>query len=133
MDFEHGKKWLSRARLKDLEIKDQIYLIEALYTCCGLQGINYDKISVISSPENRLERIMVDIHEAQKKLEHLRREKEVIIREITQKIERLGNCPEKTILMGFYVAGHEMSKIAKTLKYSEAYCYELRKKGIERL
>lgn len=133
MEFEYGKKWLSRARSIELEIKDKIYLIEALYTCCGLQGINYDKISVISSPENKLERIMADINETQKELEKLRKEKEVVIYEIKNKINKLENSPEKTILMGFYVGGHSMESIANDLGYELKYCYELRKKGILKL
>ena len=80
MEFEFGKKWLYRARNIELEIKDKIYLIEALYTCCGLQGISYDKVSVISSPENKLERIMADINDAQKELDKLRHQKEPSMR-----------------------------------------------------
>ena len=133
MDFEHGKKWLSRARSIDLEIKDKIYLIEALYTCCGLQGISYDKISVVSSPENKLERIIADINEAQKELEELRHKKEIVIYEIKSKIDKLDNSPEKTILIGFYVACYSMRYIAEDLGYEEHYCYELRKKGILKL
>lgn len=133
MEFEYGKKWLSRARSIDLEIKDKIYLIEALYTCCGLQGISYDKISVISSPENKLERIIADINEEQKKLEELRRKKEIVIYEIKSKIDRLDNSPEKTILIGFYIGCYSMSFIAEDLGYEEHYCYELRKKGILKL
>ena len=133
MEIEYGKKWLSRARKIDLEIKDKIYLIEALYTCCGLQGISYDKISVVSSPENKLERIIADINEAQKELETLRHKKEVVIYEIKNKIDKLDNSPEKTILIGFYIACYSMSSIAEDLGYEEHYCYELRKKGILKL
>lgn len=134
MEFEYGKKWLSRARSIDLEIKDKIYLIEALYTCCGLQGIAYDKVSVISSPENKLERIMADINDVQKELKTLRKRKEVVIREIQQKIEKLEISPERTILMGFYIGCHSMNEIADDLGYVDAkYCYELRKKGILKL
>ena len=133
MEFEFGKKWLSRARSIDLEIKDKIYLIEALYTCCGLQGIAYDKVSVISSPENKLERIMADINDAQKDLEALRQKKEIVIYEIKERIEILDYSPERTILMGFYVGGHSMESIADDLGYELKYCYELRKKGILKL
>lgn len=133
MDFEFGKKWLSRARSIELEIKDKIYLIEALYTCCGLQGISYDKVSVISSPENKLERIMADINDAQKELDALRQKKEIALYEIKQKIEKLDYSPERTVLMGFYVGCHSMSVIAEDLGYEEHYCYELRKKGILKL
>ena len=119
MEFEFGKKWLSRARAIDLEIKEKIYLIEALYTCCGLHGISYDKVSVISSPENKLERIMADINDAQKDLETLRQKKEIALYEIKQKIEKLDYSPERTVLMGFYVGCHSMSVIAEDLGYEE--------------
>lgn len=133
MEFEEGKKWLSRARSIELEIKDKIYLIEALYTCCGLQGISYDKISVVSSPENKLERLIADINEAQKELEALRHKKEAAIYEIKSKLDTLENSPEKTILIGFYVACYSMDSIADDLGYELKYCYELRKKGILKL
>ena len=133
MEFEEGKKWLSRARSIELEIKDKIYLIEALYTCCGLQGISYDKISVVSSPENKLERIIADINEAQKELEALRHKKEAVIYEIKSKLDTLENSPEKTILIGFYIACYSMDSIADDLGYELKYCYELRKKGILKL
>ena len=97
MEFEYGNKWLYRARNIDLEIKDKIYLIEALYTCCGLQGISYDKISVITSPENKFERIMADIDKEKRKLEDLRKQKEQAIYEIQAKIDTLETSPEKTI------------------------------------
>lgn len=133
MEIEYGKKWLSRAWKVDLEIKDKIYLIEALYTCCGLQGISYDKISVVSSPENKLERIIADINEAQKELEKLRNKKEKIINEIKKKIDKIEPSPEKTILMGFYVGCLPMSNIAQDLGYEIKYCYKLRDKGIKEL
>lgn len=133
MEFEFGKKWLSRARSIELKIQEKIYLIEALYTCCGLQGISYDKVSVISSPENKLERVMADINETQKELEELRKKKEEAVYEIKAKIEKLEYSPERTILMGFYVGCHSMSSIADDLGYAESYCYELRKKGILKL
>ena len=133
MEVEYGKKWLSRAWKIDLEIKDKIYLIEALYTCCGLQGISYDKISVVSSPENKLERIIADINQAQKELEELRKKKEKAIKEIKKKIDKMEASPEKTILIGFYIGCYPMSSIAEDLGYEIKYCYKLRDKGIEKL
>lgn len=133
MEFEYGNKWLYRARNIDLEIKDKIYLIEALYTCCGLQGISYDKISVITSPENKFERIMADIDKEKRKLEDLRKQKEQAIYEIQAKIDTLETSPEKTILMGFYVKGERMEKIAADIGYEVKYCYRLRKRGIKKL
>ena len=40
MKYEEGKRHLSRVRTIDLQIKEKNYLIEALYTCIGLQGIS---------------------------------------------------------------------------------------------
>ena len=133
VDIKRGKEWLSRAYYIDLLIKEKIYLIEGLYTCCGLQGIVYDKISVVSSPDNRLERIMADIDKEQREVERLQKKKAKILEEIISKINGLETSPEKTILMGFYVKGERMPTIAKDLGFATNYCYELRDKGIEKL
>ena len=133
MDYIEGTKWLSRARNLDLKIKEKIYLIDALYTCCGLQGISYDKISVVTSPENKFERIMADIDKAKRELEVLREQKKRAIDEIQAKIDTLETSPEKTILTGFYIKGDRMDKIATDIGYELKYCYRLRKRGIKKL
>jgi len=133
MDIEKGQKWLTRARTLDLKIREKIYFIEALYTCCGLQGISYDRVSVITSPENKFERIMADIDKEQRELETLRQKKEIVLREIVQTINTLDDCPERTILYGYYVGCEEMEKISKEIGYELSYCYRLKKRGIEML
>lgn len=130
MDIEEGMEWLFRARKIDLQIKDKIYLIEGLYTCCGLQGIAYDKISVVTSPENKFERIMADIDKEQRAIKALQKKKAKVLTEIIDRINTLETSPEKTILMGFYVKGERMENIAKELGYETKYCYRLRRKGI---
>lgn len=133
MKYEEGKKWLTRIRTIDLQIKEKMYQIEALYTCIGLQGISYDKISVVSSPENKFERVIGDITQLKDEVEELQLKKAQIIREVSTRINKLGECPERTILFGFYVGGIEMEKIAQDLGYELSWCYRLRQKGIERL
>ena len=133
MKYEEGKRHLSRVRTIDLQIKEKIYLIEALYTCIGLQGISYDNVSVISSPDSKFERIMGDIQEQKAALEKLQLKKAEVIREITAELNSLGECPERTILVGFYVNGMDMEKISEDLGYELSWCYRLRRKGIEML
>ena len=103
MDLKQGYKWLSRARNIDYQIKDKIIYIDSLYNCCGLQGISYDRISVMSSPENKFERIMAEIDQEKRELEDLRKHKEAVIKEIKEKIDTLSPTPEKTILMGYFI------------------------------
>lgn len=133
MDYMEGSKWLSRARKLDFQIREKIYLIEALYTCCGLQGISYDKVPVVTTPENKFESTMADIDEAKRELEALQKEKQIVINEITEKIYTLEVSPERTILMAFYVGCQEMEKIAKDVGYELSYCYRLKKRGIKML
>ena len=133
MEHDEGIRWLSRAWNIDLQIREKIYHIEALYTCCGLQGIAYDRISVVSSPENKFERIMADIDKERREIERLRKRRKKIVDEITARIETLDVSPERTILMGYYVKGDDMKNIAKDLGYEWKYCYKLRDKGIEKL
>lgn len=133
MKYEEGKTWLTRVRSIELQIKEKKYQIEALYTCIGLQGISYDKISVLSSPENKFERIIGDIDELKKEVEELQLKKAQIIREISNVINKLGECPERTILFGFYIGGFDMEQLAEDLGYELSWCYRLRRKGIEAL
>ena len=133
MDYKQGVKWLTRPKEIDRQIKEEGYIIEGLYTSIGLQGISYDKVSVISSPENKFERIFAEIDEHKKKVEKLMNIRIKLIHEISARIEALGECPERTILYGFYVGGVEMEKIAKDLEYDLSWCYRLRRKGIKKL
>jgi len=133
MDVEKGKQLLSKARKIDMEIADKKDLIEALYTCVGLQGISYDKISVVTSPENRFEAIMAEIDLHKKEVEKLQKQKAKAIREVQKKISALEASPEKRILTSFYIGCHSMLEIADALGYEISYCYQLRKKGIEKL
>ena len=133
MEYKQGCTWLNRARIIDFQIKEKIYIIEGLYTCCGLQGISYDKLSVITSPENKFERIMGDIDKEQRELNQLRKDKQAVLYEISEKLKSLNPSPEKTILVGYYIGCQDMNKIAKDIGYELKYCYKLRKKGIEML
>ena len=133
MELKQGYKWLSRARNIDYQIKDKIIYIDSLYNCCGLQGISYDKISVMSSPENKFERIMAEIDQEKRELEELRKIKEAVIKEIKEKIDTLNPTPEKTILMGYFIGCKDMKEISREIKYELKYCYRLRKKGIKSL
>ena len=133
MNYNDWESWLGRVRSLNLKIANKNYEIEALYTCIGLSSINYDRVSVVSSPENKFERIIVEIEELKKELEKLQLEKAKLIREIRAKIEKLDDCPEKTILFGFYIKGEEMEKISKELGYELSYCYRLKKRGVKML
>lgn len=133
MKYEEGKKYLMGVRTIDLQIKEKMYQIEALYTCIGIQGISYDKISVVSSPESKFEKIIADITELKNDVEKLQIKKANTIREISAKFNKLGECPERTILFGFYVGGKDMETIANDLDYEISWCYRLRRKGIEAL
>lgn len=133
MEIKQAIKYLSRARKLEWEIRDKIIYIESLYTCCGLQGIAYDKISVVSTPENKFERIMAEIDEEKREVERLRTLKKKAIDEITETIDKLEPSPEKTVLMGFYVGCKDMNKIAGEIGYELSYCYRLKKKGIKKL
>ena len=133
MDYESMKRWLKTARSIDYEIKDKMVLLEALYSCCGIQGISYDRVSVISSPENKLEKNMANIDKIKRDIETLCKRKEKAIYEISDVIDKLETSPEKTILMQYYVGCWKMEKIAVDIGYELSYCYQLKKKGIEKL
>lgn len=133
MDYVEGSQWLSRARKLDFQIRDKIYVIDALYTCCGLQGISYDRVSVVTTPENKFEKTMAEIDKHKRELESLRQKKEKVIYEILEKLNTLETSPEKTILIGYYVNCERMEKISQDIGYELKYCYRLRKRGIKML
>ena len=133
MDFEEGKRWLKRANAIDLMIKEKEQEIEAYEECLKGAGINYDKINVKNSPENKFERVMCDIAECFDEIKKLNVRKITLLQEINEALDSLGECPERYVLRAFYVKGQKMSKIAETINYDEGYCYELRRKGIEKL
>lgn len=133
MDYVEGSQWLSRARKLDFQIRDKIYVIDALYTCCELQGISYDRVSVVTTPENKFEKTMVEIDKHKRELEKLRKKKEAVIYEILEKLDTLETSPEKTILIGYYVNCERMEKISRDIGYELKYCYRLRKRGIKML
>ena len=133
MKYEEGDKWLKRFQPIDRLIIEKKIQIEALYTCVGVQGISYEKISVISSPENKFENIIADITVLKDELEELQLKKAVIIEEIRDKLNSLGECPERTILFGYYLGGMRMEKLSEELGYELSWCYRLKRKGIEKL
>ena len=133
MEFETGKRWLRRARTIDLMIWEKEKEIEAYETCLEGAGVNYDRVAVMTSAENRFEGVMCDIAECFEAIKELNIRKMNILREINEKLDELGDCPERYILRAFYVNGMKMSEIAKKVNYDENYCYELRRKGIEKL
>lgn len=133
MDIKQGKKYLSRARTLEWEIRDRLEIIEKLYFSCGLQGISYDKISVISSPENKLEKIMAEIDEEKREVEKLRKLQKKAIDDIKDKILELEPSPERTVLMKFYVGCKSMKTISNEIGYELSYCYRKQKEGIKKL
>lgn len=133
MDFEKGKQWLSRVIKLDYEISDELETIEELYSCIGIQGISYDKISVVTSPDNKFEKIMAEIDLRKKRVERLNKRKADAILEVEKKISSLEPSAEKRILTSFYIGCKKMPEISKALGYEISYCYQLRKKGIEKL
>lgn len=133
MEYKQGVRWLTRVRALERKIQEEKYMIEALYTCVGLQGISYDKVSVMTSPENKFEKVMAQIDEHKTKLEELQIKKANVIIEISESINNLGECPERTILFGYYIGGVDMEKLSDDLGYALSWCYKLRRKGIEAL
>ena len=133
MDFEDGKRWLKRARTIDSIIWEKEQEIKAYEECLTGAGVNYDKISVKSTPENKFEKVMCEIALCYDEIKNLNIRKMEILQEINETLDKLGECPERYVLRAFYVKGLKMTEIAEKINYDEGYCYELRKKGIERL
>ena len=133
MEFEYGKRWFVRANAIDRQIWELEDEIKAYESCLECAGMSYDKINVVKSPENHFERVMCDIADCFSKIQELNLKKMEVLREINSALNQLEDCPERYVLRAFYVNHKSMKDIADKIGYEEHYCYELRKKGIERL
>lgn len=133
MNFEEGKRWLTRANSIDNQIERLYDEIRAYESCLECAGISYDRANVIKSPENHFERVMCEISDCFDKIEELNERRAVALIEINHALDTLPESSEKYILHKFYVKHEDMDKISKELNYEVHYCYELRKKGIEKL
>lgn len=133
MEYKQGIRFLTRVRTIERQIQEEKYLIEELHTCLEAHGISYDEIPVIKTPENKFERIIIEIDEHKRKTEELQIKKAEVIIEISNRIDGLGECPERTILYGYYIGRVGMEKLSEDLGYALSWCYKLRRKGIEAL
>lgn len=131
LDIYNG--WINSVRNIESEIKNLTDECEELRECLGVQGIAYDKLTVKSTPENKLEKIMARIDLLERQIAALKIDKGVAICNITGALEKMEECPEKTVLYRFYIRRTPMSKIAKEIGYDRSYCYKLLKKGKRKL
>ena len=125
--------WINRVRIYEREIKNLCDECDELRECVGLHGIAYDKLAVISSPENKLEKVMARIDLLERKIKSLKIDKANAIVEITEELEKMEETPQKAILYRFYIRRTPMTKIAKEIGYERSYCYKLLKKGRKEL
>lgn len=127
--MDNCANWINQARNIQTEINNLTDECQELRECLGLQGIAYDKISVISTPENKLERIMARIDLLERKIKVLKIDKANAVVEIAEELEQMPDSPQKTILYRFYLRQAPMARIAKEMGYDRSYCYKLLKKG----
>lgn len=121
--------WINQVRNIESEIKNLSDECTELRECLGIQGIAYDKITVKSTPENKLEKIMARIDLLERRIQVLKIDKANAIVDITEALETMDETPQKTILYRFYIRRTPMAKIAKEVGYDKSYCYKLLKKG----
>ena len=133
MDFIKGKIWLARGKVISKKIWELEIEIEGYRSCLLGSSISYEKVNVIKTPENHLEKIMCQIDECERKLNALKIERGEILLEINNKINELEEGAERLVLRAFYVGNMRMADIAENIGYDEKYCYEIRKRGIEKL
>ena len=133
MELNEGKEWLVRTRKLDHRIYELSEEIKAKRSLLEVQGISYDTVRVISTPENRFEKVFAEIDLLQRNLDELCDKRRNVAKEIKQEIMKLPESPERAILIAYYVAGEKMTKISEDLNYELTYCYRLKDKGIEQL
>ena len=111
---------LRRLRSMALRIGEEIKALEATMT--SVKAINYDKVNVQASPENRLEQDIVRKDELLQKLRDLQKdyvEQYTTIHEQINGLHSIGLY--KDILYLRYVDGKGFRKIAEELNYSFEY------------
>lgn len=127
------KEYLSQLRrLKSMahRIDEEIKALDATMT--SVKAINYDKVNVQATPENRLEADIIRKDELKRKLKDLRDEyydRYIIICHQIQEMRSMGLY--KDILTLRYMEGKPFRKIADELNYSFEYIVNCHGKALK--
>lgn len=132
-DFGRGKAYLKQIRDADGAIKRKEMQLKELKSCLLPGCIRYDKDKIQSSPSNQMEEVMARVDLLEREIESMKADKALMIIEISDTIDSLESSEEKTVLMGVYIAGESMNKIARVIGYSSQHAYRLRKRGVVHL
>ena len=132
-DLTDGYQYLMQIRWKEGAIRIKQMRIDALRSCLLPKAITYDGDKVQTSPSDQMSDVMALIDELEREVVKMNREKSKLIIEISGKIAKLPNHTEQEILMGFYVAGYRMGRIAGMVGYSKSQAYLIRTRAVEHL
>ena len=132
-DLTEGYQYLMQIRWKEGAIRIKQMRIDALYSCLLPKAITYDGDRVQASPSDQMGDVMALVNELQGEVRKMQREKAALISEICGKISQLPDRTEQEILMGFYVAGYRMGKVAGMVGYSKTQAYCIRARAVEHL
>lgn len=122
-----------------LNLPDEIdqQILRYQYEITGLRGrllpgsMTYDKERVQAQgvPLDKMPEIMGRINELEQKINGLKKKKKEAINNIKNMAEKLQEN-QRTVILGYYVAGCSIKKIAKDMGYSVKRVYQFRKAAI---
>lgn len=125
--------WLYQVRNLDRQIKRKRAKLDALRSCLTPGATRYDAPRVQSTPEDKLEAVMIQVDELERQVEGLQIRKAETINSIADAIDRLEDENEATVLTGFYIGRQPMIKVADQIYVSERTAYYIRKRAVRHL
>lgn len=125
-------KSLKRIGLLVEKLEDKELELESMYAIAyGLGAIRYDKDKVQTSPENYMERAMVEIDELKADIDRLKGKINDAKIEALENIKKVSKSKHRTILIWHYIGLKPMSEIAHDMQRSERAVYYMRLKALE--
>ena len=125
--------WLYQVRDLDRQIKRKRAKLDALRSCLTPGATRYDTPRVQSTPEDKLEAVMVQVDELERQVAALQIRKAEAINDISAAIDMLEDQNEATALTCFYIGGQSMIKVADQIYVSERTAYYIRKRAVRHL
>lgn len=129
-----AKEWLNRNEDTRIEIHGLLLKLEEMRQAASRLVASVDDNKVQTQPDpRRTENKILRIVEFEEKICSMRVKLEASDMVTLETIKRLPNAKERQVLMYRYYNGLPWGSIACILNYTENYCFELHRDGLEHI
>lgn len=129
---KQAESYLLRIRDKEKSIRDKKLELEALYyKAGGCTAIQYDKVSVQTSPQNYMEMAIADIAELRQEIEEDDAQIEETKGNAYSIVRRMSDPSQRAMIEWFYLNCVSMQTVAEKMYMSERNAYYLRDDALE--